>query len=247
MTSLKIPPNLAYFHGQPGGPGEWQARAPPGLLAFTPDRNTAAGVGELAALVASRSAEGPLTLIGFSLGAPIALDVSRQLVDRVAHVHLILPAAPLALGDFLDAMAGGALFRLAQSRPTLFRLVARLQSLISRTTPHFVINRLFASTAGDDRALSRDPNFRQAMAAVLRAGLGLSPNGFIAEVSAYAAGTAGLPPVTAPVTIWQGDQDNWTPPAMAKALAQALPGDVTLNLLPGCSHYSALRAALARL
>jgi pimeloyl-ACP methyl ester carboxylesterase len=248
MPSPAIRPHIAYFHGQPGGPGEWQMCAPPGLQAFAPDRNMQVAADDLATLVTAHCAGGPVTLVGFSLGAPVALAVARLLGERVAHVHLVSPAAPLALGDFLDAMAGGALFRLAQSRPILFQLVARLQSLIARTAPLFLIDRLFASAAGDDRALRRDPGFRQAMAQVLREGLGRSPQGFIHEVCAYAAGEPGDPaPIHAPVTIWQGDADNWTPPAMAAALAAALHGPVRLNLLPGCSHYSALRTALSRL
>ncbi|WP_164157317.1 alpha/beta fold hydrolase [Sandarakinorhabdus rubra] len=202
----------------------------------------------MAAQVAQSCALEPLTLIGFSLGAPAALAVARDLGKRVAQVHLVSPAAPLALGDFLDDMAGGTLFRMAQSRPRLFRMAVHLQSLLAQTAPNFLLDRLFATAAGKDRALFREPAFRQAMAQVLREGLGRDPRGFIADVAAYVAdGGADLAHVGAPVTIWQGTQDNWTPPAMARALAGALPGPVTLHLLPGCSHYSALRAALARL
>lgn len=247
MASTNSSARLVYFHGQPGGPGEWQACAPAGLLAFTPDRNAGVDAGKLAAQIVSRCADGPLTLIGFSLGAPVALAVARRLGGRAAHIHLVSPAAPLALGNFLDTMAGGTLFRLARSWPGLFGLAARLQGLLARTAPLFLLDRLFATAAGDDRPLSRDPAFRQAMADVLREGLGRSSSGFIAEVTAYARGQPDLTLGNTPVTIWQGDADNWTPPAMARALAEALPGPVTLNLLPGCSHYSALRAALARL
>jgi pimeloyl-ACP methyl ester carboxylesterase len=248
MASSADLPHIAYFHGQPGGPGEWQACAPPGLRAFAPDRTMPVDTATLAGLVVTHCADGPVTLIGFSLGAPVALAVARALGDRVAHLHLISPAAPLALGDFLPAMAGGGLFRLARARPALFRLVAQLESLIARTAPGFLCDRLFATAAGADLALSRDPGFRQAMAQVLRAGLGRTPAGFIAEVTAYAAnGPADLAGPAVPITLWQGDADNWTPPAMAEALAAALPAPVTLNRLPGCSHYSALRAALARL
>ncbi len=249
MITAALPrPHLAYFHGQPGGPGEWAACAPPGLLAYAPDRNRPVDAETLAALVTAHCAEGPVTLIGFSLGAPPALAVARLLAERVAHLHLVSPAAPLALGDFLNTLAGGSLFRLTRARPTLFRLVARGESLIARIAPRFLMDRLFATAAGADRPLSRDPGFRQAMAQVLRDGLGRTPAGFIADVTAYAVGgPTNFAGVNAPVTIWQGDADNWTPPAMAKALAAALPGPVTLNLLPDCSHYSALNVALARM
>ncbi len=247
-TAVMPRPSLAYFHGQPGGPGEWTACAPPGLRALAPDRNQPVEAESLAALVANHCDDGSVTLIGFSLGAPAALAVARLLGTRVAHLHLVSPAAPLALGDFLGAMAGGSLFRMARSRPALFRLVAWLERLIAATAPRLLLDRLFATAAGADGPLSRDPGFRQAMAQVLRDGLGRSEAGFIAEVTAYAAGApADLTGITAPITIWQGEADNWTPPAMALALADACPVPVTLTLLPGCSHYSALRTALARL
>lgn len=240
------PAALVHFHGQPGGPGEWRACAPAGLDAFTPDRNAQATPEALADMVAVH-APGPLTLIGFSLGAPVALAVAAQLGGRVTVLHLVSPAAPLALGNFLPHMAGGPLFRLARDYPALFRLLAGLQGGLARTAPLLLLNRLFATACGDDRALRRDPGFRSAMADGLRAGLGRSTAGFIAEVSAYAAGTSLPPgPVSAPIHIWQGEDDNWTPPAMARALAASLPG-ASLTMLPGCGHYGTLRAALARI
>ncbi|MFM2300880.1 MAG: hypothetical protein RLZZ84_616 [Pseudomonadota bacterium] len=241
-------PQIAYFHGLPGGSGEWAACAPAGLAAYAPDRNTPISARDLAGAVEAQCRAGPVTLVGFSLGAPIAVAVARELGPRAAHIHLVSPAAPLQLGDFLNAMAGGPLFAIAAKHPRLFRVVARIESLIARTAPAFLLDRLFASAAGGDIALRRDPAFRTAMAQVLRDGLGRTPHGFVAEVTAYVGDWSdlleGLP---APVTIWQGEADNWTPPAMADALAAALPGPVTLNRLPGRSHYSALRAALAQL
>ena len=47
-----------------------------------------------------------------------------------------------------------------------------------------------------------------------------------------------------PVTIWQGSEDDWTPPAMAEALAALLPTTPAVHILPGCSHFSTLRAYL---
>ena len=219
--------------------------APAGLKAFIPDRNAPTTPRALAELVAAQ-APGPLTLVGFSLGAPVALAVAAELGHRVTRLHLVSPAAPLGLGDFLPHMAGGALFRLARDQPALFRGLARLQGGLARAAPLFLLNRLFATASGDDRALRHDPAFRTAMADMLRTGLGRSSAGFMAEVSAYAAGTApATGPIHAPIHIWQGEDDSWTPPAMAQALAASLPGDVAFTMLPGRGHYGTLRAALA--
>lgn len=238
--------SVAYFHGMPGGPGEWAAHAPAHLIgtAALPDRNHPSfdPAGFAASLLPGT------TLIGFSLGAFAALQVAALAGERVGALHLVSPAAPLQLGEFLPDMAGGALFRLALRHPHIFAGVARAESWVAWKAPGFLLKRLMAGAAGADRALARDAAWCIAMAQVLRAGLGHSATGFIGDVRRYVDDWTGLlPQVHAPVTIWQGDQDNWTPPAMAQALAAALPGAASVVTLPGASHYSALQAALARI
>ncbi len=247
MTEAPLP--LAYCHGMPGGPGEWAANAPPALAnaAWLADRNDPdLTFDAIAAALTTQFPDG-VCLIGFSAGAFAALQVAARMGAGVRALHLISPAAPLQLGQFLPDMAGGPIFRLAACHPRLFGLVVRVQSLLARRAPYFLLHRLFATAQGGDRALLADAAFVEGMAEVLRAGLGSIPGGFRREVLAYVADWRGdLAGVTVPVTIWQGDQDNWTPPAMGRALHAALPGSV-LEILPGCSHYSALRAALARI
>lgn len=237
---------LAYFHGMPGGPGEWAAHAPAQLIgaAALPDCNdTAFDPANFAASLPPGA-----TLIGFSLGAHTALQVAAEAGDRVGAVHLISPAAPLQLGQFLPDMAGGALFRLATTHPRIFSAAARAESWAAWKAAGFLLNRLMAGAAGGDRALARDPAWHAAMAQVLRDGLGHSATGFVGAVRRYVEDwTDLLQRVHAPVTIWQGDLDNWTPPAMAQALAAALPGTPSVVTLPGASHYSALQTALARI
>ena len=237
---------IAYFHGLPGGEGEWLHLAPPSLrhAAVVPDRNCSTSPTQLAMQLQG----GGWTLIGFSLGAPIALQVAAMLGERVETVHLISPAGPLQLGDFLPDMAGGPLFRMAAHRPRVFAVVAKLESLIARLVPRWLLGRLMAGAAGADRVLSADPDFVDAMADVLRRGLGRSAEGFIAEVIDYVGDwRTALNYVPSSVTIWQGDEDTWTPPAMALALQAALPGQPVLHMIPGASHYSTLREALNRI
>lgn len=238
---------LVYFHGMPGGPGEWACNAPesmngPGV--WVPDLNEAAADPEALAEQCPADA----TLIGFSLGAFVALETAARAPARVSALHLISPAGPLQLGHFLDAMAGGPLFRMARDRPRLFKTVAGLERQVARIAPGFLLGRLMATAQGEDLALARDPEFREAMAAVLGQGLGRTTAGFVRTVTAYVQDwRSSLAAISAPVTIWQGDQDNWTPPVMAAALAAALPGSAALITVPGASHYSTLRHALRRI
>lgn len=247
MTAAPLP--FAYFHGMPGGPGEWAGNAPPGLAhaAWLVDRNDPdVTFDSIAAALAGLFPDG-VSLIGFSAGAFAALQIAARMGPGVRALHLISPAAPLQLGQFLPDMAGGPIFRLAAERPRLFAALVRAERLLARHAPHFLLGRLFATAQGGDAALARDPVFRDAMAQVLRDGLGRDARGFEREVLAYVADWRGdLTRVAVPVTIWQGDADNWTPPAMGRALHAALPGS-SLQVLPGCSHYSTLQAALLRI
>lgn len=240
---------LAYFHGMPGGPGEWAVNAPPVLAgaAWLIDRNDpAVSFDGLAAELTARFPDG-LSLIGFSAGAFAALQVALRMGARVRRLNLISPAAPLQLGNFLPDMAGGPIFRMAADHPRLFAALAGAERLLARHAPGFLLDRLFATAQGGDAELALDPVFRGGMARVLREGLGRNAQGFAREVLAYVADwRSDLARITAPVTIWQGEADNWTPPAMGQALHGALPGSA-LHMLPGCSHYSALRTALERI
>ena len=92
---------------------------------------------------------------------------------------------------------------------------------------------------------ARSPALFAAMAAILREGLGHGRANYVREIGAYVRDwSAILPAIRHPVTLWHGAEDNWSPPAMAEALAERLPYVTALHRLPGLSHYSALRAWL---
>lgn len=199
---------------------------------------------------------GPLHLIGFSLGARIALELaaSRTLRSRIQAMDLISPAAPLELGHFLPHMAGRPVFELARRSSLIFRCMVWLQGLLARFAPSFLYNSLFASAAGADAALASTPLFRSILGDVLLTSLSTaaSRKAYRREVSAYVRPWAEsvLPFVHAKhVTIWQGEADNWTPPAMASALASSLTSTPprVVHLLTGLSHYSTLAEALPRI
>lgn len=172
----------------------------------------------------------------------MALRLAGHLGDRVAGIDLIAPAAPLTLGNFLPDMAGGALFTLARDHPRLFAMTTRGQALAAKFVPGLLVKALLGDTRGGDVELARDPAFRALLCAILRETFVEGGNGYRAEIAGYVGDwLSALDAVTQPVTIWQGDQDNWVPPPMARALAARLPAGAQLELLPGLSHYSALQ------
>lgn len=249
-------PLTLYFHGLPGSAAELAAFGPIIGLAARHCRVVArgdalaAGPAEayferLAAQIRRDYPEQSLVLVGFSLGAAAALRVAPLLGARVERIDLVSPAAPLALGDFLSGMAGAPVFRAAQAGRVPFAMVAWLQAQAAGLAAGRMASALMAGAKGEDRALASDPVFLGQLAASLRDSLLARRAAYRQEILHYVADwQEELAKVDQPVAIWQGSEDNWTPPAMAHALAAALPQAAIVQMLPGLSHFSALRAYL---
>ena len=251
--ALKTISTTVYFHGQPGTADElalFGGEEPRGWI--VPDRSIgldtstiAAHLDALADEVRSRCGNRAVKLIGFSLGAYVALEVAARLPDLDLAIDLVSPAAPLATGDYLDHMAGKAVFTLARNRPALFAAMTAGQGLLARLSPGTLGKLLFASAQGGDASLYGDPTFRAAMQQILADAIGRDSRAYRAEVIGYVGDWAAvLEKLTNPVTIWQGQSDNWSPPAMAEALAERLSNVDKVHRLDGCSHYTTLREYL---
>ncbi len=252
------PPTL-YFHGLPGSAAE--------LASFGPEIAAqaghfhviargdalASGPGEsyfarLAAQISAQFPDGPLRLAGFSAGAAAALRVAPHLAARVQQIDLVSPAAPLQLGDFLGGMAGAPVFRAALAGRVPFAALTFVQAQVTRLAPERMAAALMAKACGADRELAADRDFIAGLAQSLRRSLIDQRAAYAAEIRAYVTDwSSELATVQQPVRIWQGSEDDWTPPAMAQALAARLPAEPSLRVLPGLSHFSALRAYLAAL
>lgn len=242
MTGAQSP--LVYVHGLPGSPDELP------LLCGAPSRLFAPNLrdGPLDLQIRAQFGTQPVTLIGFSLGAFRALRFAADHPERVAHLHLIAPAAPLELGDFLSQMAGGPIFRLARDNPKLFRLVTRLQAFASRIAPEIFAAQIFATAQGDDIPLKAKADFLQDWGHIARHCLADGANAYRDEITAYVTPWSDLlGRVQTPTSIWYGGADNWTPPAMAEALIKKLPIAPQVRRIENASHYSTLAAALAQI
>lgn len=237
-----------YFHGLPGSAAELAGFGPE-IAGRAAGFHVAARGGDFARLadgIAARFPERPLRLVGFSLGAAAALRVAPLLGDRVERIDLVSPAAPLQLGDFLKGMAGAPVFRAAMAGRWPFTALTLVQAQVARAAPHKMAAALMAKAMGEDRDLATDPRFIAALAQSLRHSLLDSREAYASEIRAYVTDwRADLARVHQPVRIWQGSVDDWTPPAMAEALAAGLPTRPQVTILTGLSHFSTLRAYLA--
>ena len=237
-------PPIVYLHGLPGTSAElaFFENIPPQV--FAPDLRD----GPLIDQVTTRFGDQPICLWAFSLGAFRALRFAAQWPERVTHLHLIAPAPPLDLGDFLGAMAGGPIFRLASTRPKAFRAITRIQAFAARWAPDMVARMMFASAQGADRILAGSARFRRLWAAQARDSLSQGAPAYCAEISAYVAPWGALlSKIQTPVSLYYGVQDSWVPADAVLTLARALPAPPKLNRFEQAGHYTTLEAALAML
>jgi pimeloyl-ACP methyl ester carboxylesterase len=239
-----------YLHGQPGSADELAlfgphvARNTSNWLVL--DRNpAAAGVAGHYALLADRArrfaAGRPIRLIGFSLGGWVALHLAAHMGAEVAAIDLIATAAPPPDGVYPPAMVGKPIFELARDRPGLFTALTRAQGWGAMLAPALIRRALFAKAQGSDIALLGQPAFRSGITRILRASLSGHAAAYHRDIAEYVSGS---PPdftaITAPLTLWHGEADNWAPIALLEQLAARLPTLAAFHRLPGLSHYGTL-------
>jgi pimeloyl-ACP methyl ester carboxylesterase len=246
---------VVYFHGAPGAPEECRTfdleGKNHGLTFICFDRFSADATlhGEayykrLAEEISRISSGKPVDVVGFSIGAFIALQTIRHMTHGVRSLHLVSAAAPLESGDYLEAMAGKQVFKLAKAAPALFVLLSYWQGLLAWLAPNALFRLLFASAAGADITLAADHQFRAGITQVLKACFMGKVRGYARDIGLYLQPwEATLAEVSAHTYIWHGAEDNWSPPQMAEHLKSAIPGCNSSTLFNGLSHYSCLHQA----
>jgi pimeloyl-ACP methyl ester carboxylesterase len=246
---------VIYFHGTPGAPEECRIFDPDsrkfGLTFICFDRFSVDSsiTGEsyyklLAGEISKIAAGKPVDVVGFSIGAFVALQTCRYLPHGVGNLHLVSSAAPLEAGDYLEAMAGKQVFQLAKTFPLLFILLSYWQGLIVWLSPKALFRLLFASAAGEDRALAADREFQSSITKVLRSCFMGRVRGYARDIGAYVRPwKTTLSAISVNTRIWHGAEDNWSPVAMAGYLESAIPGCTQVKLYDGLSHYSCLYRA----
>jgi pimeloyl-ACP methyl ester carboxylesterase len=254
---------FVYLHGQPGGPEELTLARPDGWTGaanvFAPDRaldrpDLALGpyLDHLAASILRRFPEGPIRLVGFSLGGFVATEIALRLGESGRaddlSLDLISTAAPLGYGDFLPHMAGGRVFALAQAQPWLFNLMTQVQGGLAAWAPKMLFGQIFAGAAGADADLARDPAFQASLQGMIAHSLAKGARGYRRDIGGYVAQTPErLVTLRVPITLWCGEADTWAPPGMSHAIAQARSETRRVRPLPEHSHYSTLAVALPQI
>jgi pimeloyl-ACP methyl ester carboxylesterase len=245
---------VIYFHGAPGAPEECAIfdlyAKEQGLKFICFDRfhgdYSIAGDAYyqlLAQQILKHAAGKKVDVVGFSIGAFIALQTCRYLGNGVRNLHLISAAAPLDAGDFFEAMAGKQVFQLAKTAPILFVLLSYWQGVLALLFPNALFRLLFASAVGGDKALSVDHEFQSSITKILRSCFIGRIQGYVRDIKTYVQPWKDtLSGIGVSTHIWHGAEDNWSPVSMADYLQSAIPDCVSTEF-SGLSHYSCLYRA----
>ncbi len=246
---------VIYFHGTPGSAEEGQVFDHYGkannlsIICYDrshidPHLDGDAYYQRIADEITDRVAGKPVDFVGFSIGGFIALQVCRAMNGKLRSLHLISAAAPLDADNFIDSMAGKAVFQLARNNLSAFLLLVRLQGFLSQTFPDLLFRVLFSSATGADKTLVADKVFRTTISRGLKTCFS-HPQAYVRDINTYVQPwKESLPDIMANTTIWHGAEDNWSPIAMAKYLESAIPGWVATEIFNDLSHYSCLYRAI---
>lgn len=250
---------VVYFHWVSGSPSEASVYDAPareqGLRILCFDRfaidHAITGADyyrQIARAVSEAVQSARVDFIGFSLGTHTALEVAALMPGQVRSLHLVSAAAPLDDGDFLDQMAGKAVFSLAQRSPGLFQWLVKWQALLAKRAPQLLFRILFASAQGQDRELVKSPKFKALICQVLQQCFAQDTTGYTRDIQQYLQPwSASVFTSEANACLWHGTADNWSPFAMSAYLAERLPGNAHVERMEGFSHYSCLYAAAPRI
>lgn len=183
--------------------------------------HTADNMAELAAQATASMPDGPFAVAGFSLGGYVALELCRQLGERVAGLALIDTSARADT---------------AEARQNRERMVAALQSgetTFAQTLAGFAPKLLHGHHAEDPRLVR------------LLEGMGRSTGqaGFIRQQTAAMHRQDArdvLKSLRCPALVLCGVDDQVTPPERSQEMADLLAGDVELVTVPSAGHMTTL-------
>lgn len=250
-------PPLFLFHGLPGSrldvpemwPGELATvrviapdRPGMGTSTFQPGRRLTDWAGDVRQLADSLGIQ-RFVVAGFSGGGPHALAVAHGLPDRVIAVGSIAGAGPIDTRAGRQALrqanpANRLIFALARRAPRLLSpVIAQHARAMTRNPAKVVQSAVRARSLPEaDRLAMTDPRLRERIVAA-------APEAFRQGIGGvvYEAGICAQPwgfdlaAIKPPVRIWHGDQDSNVPVAMARHLAERIPGS-RLTIFPGEGH-----------
>ncbi len=243
---------VLYCHGTPSAHGEWELFGDEAMLArlnlrmIVPDRPGLGGssfqrgrtLGRWpadAAAVLDAFGIGRFAVLGYSGGGAYAVATALAFADRVTALALVAPvihAAP-EMVQGLDQQSL-QLKELTRTKPWLARIIlAVAMGIPARFAPDRIKTQMLKTLPGPDRDVLLEHGLIDRFIGVLADAFRHGAAGPVQDMGLLVSPwDIALRKVPFPVSIWQGEADNFgARPAMARYLAAAL-GTRDLHLLP---------------
>ncbi|MGW2017528.1 alpha/beta fold hydrolase [Streptomyces sp. NPDC001927] len=207
-----------------------------------PGRRVADAAGDAAA-VADALGIDRFAVVGRSGGAPHALACAALLPERVRAAAALVSIAPRDAAG-LDWFAGMTPFNvrefgLADEAPELLDADLAARAAAIRRDPERLVEDLRAELSDHDLPIVSDPAVRATLLRSYREALGATHHGWTDDSLAFTRPWGfDVSAVTAPVLLWHGLDDAFSPPAHTRWLAGRIPG-ATLELVPDAGHFAA--------
>jgi len=179
-------------------------------------------------------------LVGVSGGAPFALACAAALPDRVGRTAIVCGLGPIVAMHKGDGMIwhNRVGLTLASRAPWLVAPVMGVAAPLLRRFFKIAIDSLARHAGAADRAVLADPTIRKILEREFREGFRHGGAGATADGLIYGADWGlDLGAINGPVDLWHGEDDRIVPPAMARWVADKIPG-VHAKYLPGEGHFS---------
>ena len=175
-------------------------------------------------------------VMGHSVGGAYAAACACLLPDRVSAAALVSPIIPLDSPRAFGELGKPGQWALARDRPRVARVSIRVLFLLARAVPS-VARRVFGAKSSDaEKAISSRRDVMTRALASARESTRQGARGLVDDLR-VAIRPWGFDPgrITAPLTIWQGDQDSSIRASWGEWWAEAVPG-ARLVRCPGEGH-----------
>lgn len=252
---------VLYFHGSPSSGSEWRLfgtaddiaacgvrliaadRPGSGGSSFQPGRAILDWPADVVA-VASHFCLDHFAVLGYSGGGPYALACALRIPERLTACVSVSGTAPFDVPGATDDINPDSwrFMQLSRSRPMVSRAISWGMGLTARLAPRRMVAQAIRALPPPDAAALADPALGRAFARLVYETTHGSPQGAQHD-TALMIGPWGFDPadISIPVTMWHGTEDRNAPPAMARWLAERIPG-AKLTWLDDHGHISGAAA-----
>ncbi|MEU4279234.1 alpha/beta fold hydrolase [Streptomyces tanashiensis] len=221
-------------------PGYGESQRAPGRRVADAARDTAA--------VADAFGIERFAVVGRSGGGPHALACAALLPERVRAAAVLVGLAPPDAAG-LDWQAGMTPFNVREYGLARARLDGRdpdgleqdlaARAAVLRSDPVRLLDDLRAELSPHDLPVVEDPRVRTVLLRTYQEALRVSHHGWLDDCLAFVSPWGfGLTSITAPVLLWHGLDDAFSPVAHTRWLAGRIPGADPV-LVPDAGHFAA--------